>query len=413
MDSHKFLIADADCCVMCGMCLTHCPTYLKTLEEGESPRGRIALLMALAKGELAPSPRLQFHLNRCLVCRACERICPSGVPYGRIIDAGRALLVKIDPPSPPVSLLRRSLLNGLIGNPQHLHAFGWILYAIQRLGLMRLAPLFGLGKFAELLPTLPQLPPFLKYYPARNFERGRVALFTGCVSSIMDRATLEAAIKVLTYLGYSVEVPKRQVCCGALHLHNGDPEGAQRLMQRNLEVFSATGEIAIVTTASGCGATLLEYPSQKIANNNEEILPLARRIVDISEFLIRIPWSEEVKLRPLRARVAIHDPCSMTNIMRQSQAPYTLLRRIPNITVIPLPGNQQCCGGAGTALINESSLTRSLQTDKIAALREIAPDILVTSNLGCALHLIQGTRRAGIDLEIIHPITLLARQLAY
>ncbi|CAK0754774.1 glycolate oxidase iron-sulfur subunit [Gammaproteobacteria bacterium] len=405
-----FPMREADRCVMCGMCLAYCPTYRKTLEEGESPRGRIALMMALANGDLPPSPRLRFHLDHCLVCRACERICPTGVPYGRIIDSGRALLLETDPPALSKRLVRQVLLQELIAQPRRLRGLGWILYALQRVGLTQLAPLIGLGRLADLLPPIDPPNPFLKHYPARGFERGRIALFTGCVTSIMDRATLEAALRVLTSLGYQVDVPARQGCCGALHLHAGEVAGAQRLIQRNLEVFAGTGEGAIVTTASGCAATLVEYPTRNGTTSGEN-LPLARRVVDISEFLVRVAWPEEIKLRPLKARVAIHDPCSLTNVLRQSQAPYILLRRIPGITVIALPGNQQCCGGAGAALLGESSLTRALRADKIAALNEIKPDILVSSNMGCALHLAQGARKAGISVEVMHPVTLLARQL--
>ncbi|CAK0774552.1 glycolate oxidase iron-sulfur subunit [Gammaproteobacteria bacterium] len=407
-----FPVQEADRCVMCGMCLAYCPTYLKNREEGESPRGRIALMTALASGDLPPSPRLHAHLERCLVCRACERVCPSGVPYGRLIDAGRALLLQTDPPSPTSRFIRRVLLEGLIARPRRLRGLGWVLYLLQRTGLAYLAPLFGLGRLARMLPSLLPPRPFRSHYPASGPERGRVALFIGCITGVIDRTTLEAALHVLTHLGYGVDVPPRQGCCGALHLHSGDAAGAQRLIRANLEAFVGTGQEAIVTTASGCGATLAEYPTHQDTIIAGESLPPLPQVVDISTFLARIPWPEEVTLRPLPARVAVHDPCSLANALCQPQGPYTLLRRIPGITVIPLPNNHQCCGGAGAALLTESALTRALGADKIAALREAAPDILVSSNLGCALHLTQGARKAGITVEVMHPVTLLARQLA-
>lgn len=401
---------EAERCVMCGMCLASCPTYLKSREEGESPRGRISLMIALASGDLSPSSRLGAHLDHCLVCRACERICPSGVPYGRLIDAGRELFIQIAPPSFPVRFIRRVLLDGFIAHPRRLRSWGWGLYVLQRSGLTRLASFFGLGRLAGLLPRLLPPRPFREYYPARGIERGRVALFIGCIAGVMDRVTLDATLKVLTHLGYSVMVPPQQGCCGALHLHNGDVMGAQRLIQRNLEAFIGMNEETIVTTASGCGATLTEYPVQDRITT-EEILPLARRVMDISDFLTRIPWPDEVELRPLHARVAIHDPCSLSNVMRRSQGPYLLLRRIPGLTILPLSGNPQCCGGAGASLLTKSVLAQALRTDKITALREMMPDILVSSNLGCALHLAQGVHEAGITVEVLHPVTLLARQL--
>ena len=395
-----FPVRDADRCVLCGMCLAHCPTYLTYREEGESPRGRIALLTALAAGELTPSPRLRAHLDHCLVCRACERICPSGVPYGRLIDAGRALVIRVERPPLTTRLVRRLLLNGLIAHPQWLQRLGWVLYALQRTRFIRpLASLVGWKRLARRLPLLSAPSAFRRHYPARGTERGCVALFTGCVTRPMDRVTLDAAVQVLTGLGYRVEVPPRQGCCGALHLHNGDPLGAQRLEQHNKTVFAVPEPHwdAILTIASGCGATLAEYSTQDQEPGSSGPA-LGRPVMDISDFLARYPWPEDIVLRPLQQRVAVHDPCSLVNVLRQTQGPYQLLRRIPGLTVL--------------ALLTESSLTRRLQSDKIAALRKMAPDILVSSNLGCALHLAEGLREAGLSIEVLHPVTLIARQIS-
>jgi glycolate oxidase iron-sulfur subunit len=362
-------------------------------------------MVALARGDLAPSPRLHAHLDHCLVCRACERVCPSGVPYGQLIDAGRALLVQADPPTPLGQFTRRVLLDGLIARPRWLRRLGWVLYLLQRSGLTHLAPLFGLRRLAGLLPPLLPPLPLRPHYPARGPERGRLALFTGCIAAVVDRPVLEATVKVLTHLGYAVDVPATQECCGALHLHSGDPAGARRLAQRNLEAFAGPWE-AIVTTASGCGATFAEYPT-----TCGETAALAQRVVDISDFLARTPWPEGVALHPLRARVAVHDPCSLTNVLRRTQAPYTLLRRIPDLKVVPLPDNPQCCGAAGAHLLTEPALARALRADKIVAMRALAPDILVSSNLGCALHLAQGAQEGKVTVAVMHPVVLLARQI--
>ncbi len=395
-----FPLREADQCVLCGMCSAYCPTYLKNREEGESPRGRIAILIALASNSLTPSPRMRAHIAHCLVCRACERSCPSGVPYGRIIDAGRALLAeRVGTP-----LVERLLLHGLIAQPDRLQRLAGLLYKLQRSGLIRLAPLLGLRRLARLLPPLHAPLPFQPHYPARGVERGRVALFTGCITKLLDRTTLEASLHVLTHLGFSVDVPPEQGCCGALHLHAGDPVGAEPLLQQNAATFAKPEWLAILTMASGCGVTLAESLHAQHGDH---------RVMDISDFLARSPWPKEITVRPLHKRVAVHDPCSLVNGLRKPEGPYQLLRRIPGLMVLPLPENNQCCGGAGAALLTHSDLTEALQSDKIDALREIAPDILVTSNLGCALHLTQGTQQAGISLEIIHPITLLARQLAF
>jgi len=408
-DSRQSIGADfnqkADQCVLCGICLAHCPTYLKTYEEGESPRGRIALLIALARKELTPSARIRHHVDHCLVCRACERVCPAEVPYGQIIDAGRAHLTESASRYDLKRQAAQILLNQVISQPQRIHTAGWILYLLQQSGLLEMASFMGLGHLTALLPPeIPPLHPFRRRYPPQGTPRGQVALFVGCVTGILDRLTLDAAIAVLTRLGYRVDVPSGQVCCGALHLHHGDRDGAQRLIERNLAAFNSPEWDAIVTVASGCGATLSEYP-------NEKFLPFAKRIMDISDFLTRRSWPAEIKIRPLPKRVAIHDPCTLTNVLNCPQAPYTLLRNIPDLMVLGLPGNSTCCGAAGAAMLTKSPLHDSLRADKIAALRAIAPDILATSNIGCALFLAQGVRQAGLNIEVLHPITLIARQL--
>ncbi len=395
---HIFPLQEADRCVMCGMCLAHCPTYLKHREEGESPRGRIALMVALASQRLAPSPNLHIHLDQCLVCRACERVCPSKVPYGRLIDAGRALTR----PTLLRRLLRITLLDGLIAHPHWLQRFAGLLYRLQQWGLIHpLARLVGLQRLAALLPKLSAPTPLQPHYPARGIERGRVALFVGCVTGVLDRETIASALQVLTQLGFSVDVPPKQTCCGALHQHNGALVGAERLLQQNQAAFSGTQWDAILSVASGCGATLAEYPAGASAPP----------VMDISDFLSRASWPEGVQLRTLEKRVVVHDPCSLVNVLRQAAGPYAVLRRIPGLTVLPLGGNHQCCGGAGSALLTASSLTRALQADKVAALREMNADFLVSSNLGCVLHLAEGARAAQISVEVMHPVTLLARCL--
>ena len=392
-----FPLQNADQCVLCGMCLAQCPTYLKTHDEGESPRGRIALLIALAQGNLSPSPRLRAHLENCLVCRACERICPAKVPYGSLIDAGRALLLQTYPSSLFRRWIRRIVLDGLVTHPRRLRGLGWIGYLLQRSGLTYLAPLFGLGALNRRLPTLILPRPLKTHYSARGVPRGRLALFTGCLSDVLDRSTLLAALRVLTHLGYEVDVPKNQGCCGALHLHSGDSSGARRLFQHNQHLFSGPWD-CIITTASGCGAVLVE---------SLDSIP----VKDINPFLTKAAWPEDVNFRPLTARVAVHDPCSLVNGLGCEEAPYALLRRIPGITLFSLPGNTQCCGGAGAHILNQSPVIRALLADKIAAIRALAPDILVTSNLGCALHLAAGIREAKFRLEVMHPIALVARQI--
>lgn len=390
---------------MCGMCLPHCPTYHLTRDESESPRGRIALIQGMVKERLPLTPRLENHLDHCLGCRACEGVCPSGVPYGQIIDGARAYIREhhSEPPAP-------TLLDRVAGDRGKLRLLGRALRLYQRSGLQRLARATGLtramgqDRLEALLPPLETQPDWREYYPAQGKARGEVALFIGCFADLTDRTTLNAAVHVMTRLGYGVHVPAAQTCCGALHLHQGDAATAHNLAQSNIEAFDTLQVDAIITTASGCGATLAEYPALGLAS-------LKAPVRDISDFLDSISWPEEISLAPLPKTVAVHDPCSLTHVLHLARKPYHVLERIPAIKLQPLPDNRRCCGAAGSYMITQPEMADRLREEKIEALRSLNADILVTSNVGCALHLRAGLTAAGLNMEILHPVALIARQL--
>jgi glycolate oxidase iron-sulfur subunit len=404
----KQLNALADRCVKCGMCLPHCPTYHLTRDESESPRGRIALIQGLTGGQLAYSDKLSTHLENCLKCRACERVCPSLVPYGELID-GALTHIEREVTTPPA--LRLRLLN-LITQRKYLRTLAMLLRVYQRSGLRALLrgsgllKVLGLARHDNLLPSLPAMHTWQNYYPAQNTPRGDVALFTGCIADAFDQATSRAALQVLTQLGYGVHVPPAQRCCGALHLHNQQPEQATALAQENLAAFGALDVQAIISTASGCGATLKEY-----AALNPGVDGFTRKVVDISTFIASIPWPENVTLKPLKAHVAVHDPCSLTHVLRQHEQPYALLRKIPDIELVSLPDRARCCGAAGSYMLTHPTRADTLRDEKLANIEQLGTRMLVTSNIGCALHLAAGLREKNLSIEVMHPITLLARQV--
>jgi glycolate oxidase iron-sulfur subunit len=236
-----------------------------------------------------------------------------------------------------------------------------------------------------------------------------VNLFSGCLAQQIEPQVSMAAIRVLRRLGYRVLVPGDQVCCGAMHLHNGDRDLARRLAERNLRAFAGGGDDApLLTSASGCGAHLQEY--SRLLGSGEGSA-LAARVSDIAQFLASGGWPAEIQLLPLPTRVAVHDPCSLANAMGQADGVYRLLGRIPGLRLEPLAGNPACCGAAGTYLIQQPAISAALGADKSEALRQAAPDMVVTSNPGCALQLRAGLRDAGLELEVLHPIELVARQL--
>ncbi len=407
MHTAKQLNALADRCVKCGMCLPHCPTYHLTRDESESPRGRIALIQGLTGGQLAFSEKLGTHLENCLKCRACERVCPSLVPYGELIDGALTHIAReVAPPT-----ARRLRLLNLITQRTTLRTFAMLLRVYQRSGLRALLrgsgllKLLGLARHDGLLPSLPSAHTWQTYYPAQNTARGDVALFTGCIADAFDQATSRAAIQVLTQLGYGVHVPPTQRCCGALHLHNQQPEQASALAQENLTAFGALDVQAIISTASGCGATLSEYA------NDPRATGFTHKVVDISAFIASIRWPDNVTLSPLKACVAVHDPCSLTHVLRQHAQPYALLRKIPDIELVCLPDRARCCGAAGSYMLTHPTQADTLRDEKLVGIEQLGAQILVTSNIGCALHLAAGLREKNLSIEVMHPITLLARQL--
>ncbi len=400
------ILEEADRCVKCGYCLPGCPTYGLARDEGESPRGRIALIQGLLTGRV-DSPRLHTHLDHCLACLACETACPTGVQYGRLITMVRAL--QHNKSSLFRRILKRTGLRLLSRLPYSPTAVAMArLY--QKIGLrwvvLRIGGT-GIRRLDGLLPPLERPVPWSKFYPAAGSlseKRGRVGLFTGCIGRITDQPALEAAIRVLNRLGVEVAIPGGQGCCGAMHLHGGATEQAGRLAQQNRRAFAGQELDAIVSVASGCAAHL--------ANYGEDGEKLAAPIMDISHYLQGLRWPEELTIQPLKGRVALHTPCSLKNMPGDTDVPGQLLRRIPGIDLAPLAENGHCCGAAGSYLLTQPVIANALREEKLNALHKTEPEILVTSNTGCALHLAAGIRQADLSIEVLHPVELLARQMS-
>ena len=391
------LTAIADQCVKCGLCLAHCPTYQAWRDEGDSPRGRIALIQGLTGGQLADSPRLREHLANCTQCLACETLCPSLVRFGELMDDARTLRMRRH--SAPVRRLHRLWLDGLsassgvrllAGLGRFYRATGLAKVA-PRLGLQRLPTLAAMHRLVLQWPTPASSLPEPRPAPAASRT---CALFLGCIARAAQPRVLDAARAVLEQLGYRVEIPDSQGCCGAMHRHNGFPEAADRQLARNAQAFRGR---LLVGLASACVAELRRHPA--LAQTQE----LCRLLADLE-------WPAGLEPRPLPCRVAVHEPCSQRHRLHDAGAAYALLRRIPGIELVALPENNLCCGAAGTYLLQRPQESRRLLRPKIEALARLAPTRLVTTNTGCALHLAAGLDEAGLAIEILHPVELLWRQ---
>lgn len=393
----------ANQCVACALCVPACPTYGKTLSEADSPRGRIFMMRGALEGKVPVSPALLRHLDSCLMCQKCESICPSGVKYGRLLEGMRAGLEPVRERTRRVKWLRRLVLRGVLGSSIRLRLVvalmgraRWGLGIVRRAGLLRR---LGLEAMAQSMVER-RSGSWRNNYPAQGLERGEVGLFLGCAARLTDDATLRASAYVLNRLGYAVRVPPGQGCCGALHRQMGDADGVPRLARANREAFS--GLSTVLFTASGCGASL---------RDGLEASGVAVR--ELSEFLDRAEGWENVEVAPLAENVWVHDPCSLRNALRAADAPYRLLRRIPGLRIEPLPGNGQCCGGAGAYMLTQPVMAQALRDDKMDAIQTCGAHLVATSNVGCSLHLQQGLRQAGLKAEVLHPVALLARQMGF
>ncbi len=332
----------------CGLCLPHCPTYNLLHDEAESPRGRLSLMLALAKNDLPFSAKLETHLARCLDCRACEKVCPSYVAYGLALDSARALIESQRAASARPANRSVALIQWLVEKPARMRRLGKLLRLYQGTGLQWLLQkshalrLVGLNRLDAAVPKLQARKTFAEIYPAKNKPKGRIALFTGCQASLADQQVLAASIRLLNRLGYEVNVPPEQGCCGALHLHGGQTTKAAELMRRNIAAF-ANGSDAIVSVASGCAATLCEY--EKYLEDDKSAEKFSGRIRDINQFLANAVWPENIAFHPLPKRIAVQDPCTLINVLRQKRQTVCLVAENPRRGNHPASGEQRLLRG--------------------------------------------------------------------
>ena len=399
-------------CVHCGLCLNQCPTYRVLRLEPESPRGRIHLVKAAADGRIELNDRFKEHLYLCLLCRACESACPSGVQYGHIAETARELI------GPPGSNLSRAVLNfvftRLLPYPERLRLAARLLRVYQRTGLQLAVRVLLPKKMREMDSMLPALPKRFfelkrESLPPTGARRAKVGMLNGCVMPFFFGDVNEATVRVLQRNGCEVVLPQNQICCGALNTHNGESTAAKEMARRNIDVFFAAGVDTIIANAAGCGAAMKEYGH--LLRDDSAYAGKAKQfgamVKDSAEFLADLGLIG--KLAPLNMTVTYQDPCHLAHGQRIRSQPRQLIQAIPGLKLVEMEGADRCCGSAGIYNLTHSAMSQELLQEKMQSIAATNAQAVVAPNPGCMLQLRYGARQYGPRIEVYHLMDLLDR----
>lgn len=411
-------------CIHCGLCLEACPTYVLTGDENDGPRGRLYLMRAVGDGRLASeSAAFERHIDRCLGCRACEAVCPAGVEYGQLLEAGRSQLFQAaEKRGLNYHLLRLTL--------RHVWSARWrqqlVLSTARIIRDIGVVKLLLSSRFPRLFSRRFEFAlALLESSKARSFSTTRsddfpvarkskhsipesgVMLFRGCIGEGLFKRINDATVRVLEVNSNTVSSPPNQVCCGALHAHAGDLEGARRLARQNITAFDAADEPFIVTNAGGCGAMLASYNHLLAGDEQfrERARRFSKRVRDISQQLERGPTKVGGSLS--EATISYDASCHLHYGQHAGEAPLRMLQAIPDLRFTTLQDSQRCCGGAGVYNLLEPELSRQVLEEKLTHIQASGAKILTTGNVGCQMQIGAGARLAGLSIEICHPVELL------
>ena len=408
-------------CMHCGLCLPTCPTYDATKLERNSPRGRIALMRAIADDRLQPSRVFGEEMYFCLGCLACMTACPAGVNYAELFERARAEVERSRVlSSPRRTLIRNVAIHWLFGNMNRLQLLGRVLRLYQQLGLQNLVRRSGL---LNLLPTYlqrleastPSIQPVFSadLIPAVSAPLGtrryRVAMLIGCAQDLIFSDVNRDTVEVLARNGCQVVTPPEQPCCGSLHAHNGEWEGARELARAQIDLFPPADFDAIISNAGGCGSHLKHFG--KLLADDARYASRARlwdtKVNDIHEWLDQIGIAVPTNSTP-EVVVTYHESCHLAHGQKITTQPRRLLRAIPNLRLVELPESNWCCGSAGIYNLIQPEMADDLLRRKLDHIKTTGATTVATGNPGCLLQLINGARAEGLNLRITHPVSLLA-----
>ncbi|HEV8187056.1 MAG TPA: heterodisulfide reductase-related iron-sulfur binding cluster, partial [Pyrinomonadaceae bacterium] len=381
-------------CIHCGLCLEACPTYVITGNENDGPRGRLYLMRAVAEGRLEnTSKAFATHIDRCLGCRACEQVCPAGVEYGQLLEASREVLLESQPKSDLGNKLLRFVLRYVWLSPARLRLFFTASRLFRDLGLARLLLKSRLARLisprAEFGLALLESSRGISHAKAlRRDERRKdktVLMFIGCVGEGLFAGVNRATERVLRANNFNVSIPSEQVCCGALHAHAGDLEGARKLARQNIAAFNS--DAPIVTNAGGCGAMLTTY-AHLFANDDELVGPAANfsaRVRDVSQQLATVEM--RTAPAPVESNVTYDTSCHLLYGQRSGEASERMLRSVVGDKFVALNGTERCCGAAGIYNLMQPEMSQRVLQEKLDHIDSTHAGILATGNPGCQMHI--------------------------
>lgn len=417
LDIHDY--GDVLQCMRCGLCINACPTYRTDGVETETPRGRVAMIKAVIDGKIPADEEFIEHIYDCLNCQNCQTVCPAGVKAGELVLEARHRIEE----NRPQPALKKFMLNYAILSQPRLAKFMIPLKLYQKLGLQALIRKYDILKLISedlklmeaLLPPLPPTPlseELPEEIPAKGLEKGRVGFFLGCAMNLIFADVSRASIDNISRAGYRVIIPKEVQCCGTPNIAEGERTVYREMARNTIGLFSDKRVDAIVTDCAACGSELKAYGEifSKDSSISEKAKDFSSKVRDISEFLDRA-IDNSLPFGPISRKVSFHDPCHLRHSQKLTAPQRNLLKRIPGLDYRELPDEGQCCGSAGIYNITHRERSMKILGAKIDSIDKTGAETIVSSNPGCLMQLMYGTRQWGKSWDVIHISLLVNRSL--
>lgn len=414
-------------CMHCGLCLATCPTYDITKMERSSPRGRIYMIKSVARGEMELSETFAEEMNFCLDCQACETACPAGVKYGRMVETARVVVDEYGYGGKFGISVKRFALRRIVASRNALKVVSRLLWLYQKTGLQKLVRLSGVLKiFSKKLAEIEKLSPVIadKFSDKQIKEvempysevKYKTAFHFGCLMNTMFADINEDTIEVLKECGCKIITPKDQVCCGSLMGHNGDMEFALKLARQNIDAFEKHDYDYLISNSAGCGAFMKDYAHllEDDPDYSVKAKKFSAKVKDIMEFfagqqVLKLKNEPELKLE--LSKVTYHDACHLLHAQKVGTQPRDVIKSLPGVRYTELEESSWCCGSAGIYNVVRYDDALKQLDRKMNNIKNTNAKIVLTGNPGCMGQIKYGTQKFNVDVEVIHPITLIRRML--